>query len=105
MPLKLVLALASALVLGACASDPADPSPCDKCTASELCVAAYDGTCNELGVVCKPKTAACPAATCSLACAGYLCSTGADAGSPFSCASTHCGGKTPVPGAFGCYGP
>jgi hypothetical protein len=108
MPWTRLFVLVSALTLAACASDPADtPSPCDTCTADELCVAAYDGTCNELGVVCKPRTPACPAATCSLACAPYLCGTGTDAGTgpTLSCGTTHCTGKTPIPGAFGCYGP
>jgi len=107
---RLILALALAFAACDPAPDggtPSNPGACAKCTADEICVAAYDGTCIELGVVCKPKTAACPAATCSLACAPYLCGTGADAGAgpQFSCATTHCTGKTPVPGAFGCYGP
>jgi hypothetical protein len=106
----LFLALACALFLAACDSDatqPEVPGPCSKCTASELCVAAYDGTCNVLGVVCKPKTATCAAATCSLECAPYLCGTGTDAGAgpQLNCGSTHCTGKIPVEGAFGCYGP
>jgi hypothetical protein len=120
--------LVFALALAAIACDPAPAIPdggtppdaatdggtsnagaCARCTADEICVAAYDGTCIELGVTCKPKTTACPAAACSVACAPYLCGTGADGGAgsgpSLSCATTHCPGKTPVPGAFGCYGP
>jgi hypothetical protein len=83
----------------------AGPSACAKCTANEICVAGYDGTCLLLGVRCLPKTAACASATCSLDCNSYLCGAGSDGGVPFSCTTAHCTGSPLVAGAVGCYGP
>lgn len=80
-------------------------SACAKCAANEICVAGYDGTCIVLGVSCRPKTTSCTSATCSPDCNRYLCGAGGDGAVPLSCATTHCAGKTPVAGAFGCYGP
>jgi len=87
------------------AAPDADVSACARCTANEICVAGYDGICTVLGVSCRPKTASCATATCSLDCNRHLCGAGGDGGVSLSCATTHCAGKAPVAGAFGCYGP
>ena len=78
---------------------------CATCSADQICVARYDGACEILQVSCEDKEAGCQVAVCSEACNRRLCGFGTDASPGFSCATTHCPGKVPVAGAFGCYGP
>lgn len=78
--------------------DPPPPNPCDSCTADEMCVAKYDGTCGG-GAACVPKTVECPDNACTTECQDAYC--GSD---PYQCEiRSPCG--TEPEGAFTCYGP
>lgn len=106
--------VAAVLILAAAAacsdtvrSEPIDASidapidaanPCSACTASQICVARYDGVCRDLGATCVARTVDCPGNTCSTACETAYC------GSPLQCQNrAPCGGEPA--GAFTCYGP
>jgi hypothetical protein len=68
------------------------------CTADQICVASYDGTCRKLGPTCVTRTVDCPNNTCSTACETAYC------GAPLQCQNrAPCGGEPA--GAFTCYGP
>jgi hypothetical protein len=73
------------------------PDPCATCTASEICVASYDGQCHQ-SIACVPRVVDCPANACSPACEGAYCAA------PYQCQTREsCGGESPL--AFTCYGP
>ena len=94
-------------VLAACSSEPKVPidaaidtviDECPACSANQLCVAAYDGTCRHLGATCVAKTVDCPNNVCSTACQSAYCFA------PLQCQNrAPCGGEPP--NAFTCYGP
>lgn len=72
-------------------------SVCDTCTADQICIARYDGTCIE-SIACVARTVDCPANACSPACEAAYCT------SPYQChIRPGCGGEPPT--AFTCYGP
>lgn len=113
MPRLAVIALAAAL-LGGCsrtssqANDAAidavidavidgTANPCQACSAGQLCVASYDGTCRGY-VACVTRTTDCPNNACSAACESAYCTR------PYQCQDrASCGGEPA--GAFTCYGP
>lgn len=113
VPLRLLAAVAGLvgiLGLAACSDSPraaidaaidtaidTAAGPCDSCSASQICVARYDGTCRA-SVACVARTVDCPNNACSAACESTYC------GAPFQCQTrTPCGGEPAH--AFTCYGP
>jgi hypothetical protein len=92
--------------LGACSDSPRTAidaaidtaaGACDSCSASQICVARYDGTCHA-SVACVARTVDCPNNACSAACESTYC------GAPFQCQTrSPCGGEPAH--AFTCYGP
>lgn len=106
-------ALVLAVVLAACgtkskpkldAAKPVDApvdtaaDPCAACTADQLCVQRFNGTCG-LGTSCEPREGRdCPTNTCSAECEQAYCP------SPYQCQTRPpCGTESPT--AFHCYGP
>jgi len=103
---RLAAALIAIVALAAC-SDTArssidaaiDSASACGCTADQICVASYDGTCRKLGPTCVTRTVDCPNNACSTACETAYCG-----GAPFQCQNRPpCGGEPA--GAFTCYGP
>ncbi len=106
--------IALVIALGACgtsrpqvardASPDSVVDPCDRCTADQLCVQKYDGTC-VLDTSCVTPAATCPHPVlneqpCSQQCNDAYCP------SPYQCLTRiGCTGKPPSPKAFTCYGP
>ena len=71
--------------------------PCDACTADQICIQRFDGTCG-LSTSCVSPSAVCPDKTCSAACESAYCPR------PYQCGNrAPCG--TESPDAFTCYGP
>lgn len=97
-------ALAAALLGGCSRTSPlvdaaidSVADPCRACTADQICVAGYDGTCRGQ-VGCVARTVDCPNNVCSAACESAYCHA------PYQCQDRPpCGGEPP--GAFTCYGP
>lgn len=71
--------------------------PCEACTADQLCVQLFDGTCG-LVTSCVTRTIDCPSNACSPACEQAYCDA------PYQCETRPaCGTESPL--AFTCYGP
>jgi len=98
-----------AVVLVACGGDdggapvdaaldaPAPKDPCSVCSADQVCVQRFDGTCG-LGTACVTTRERCAPDTCSPACEAALCPR------PYQCQTRPaCGPESAA--AFTCYGP
>lgn len=72
--------------------------PCAACTADQVCVQRFDGTCG-LGTQCLPREGrTCAPNTCSMECEQAYCP------SPYQCQTRPpCGTESPT--SFRCYGP
>ena len=79
------------------ARDASGDDPCDACTANQICIQRYDGTCN-LTTTCVISSERCPDNACTASCEAAYCPR------PYQCANrAPCGGESPQ--AFTCYGP
>lgn len=79
----------------------ADPA-CAACTANQICVQKFNGTCGRFATECQPRDPACTGTTCSSACDLAHCRDRGDAGL-LTCAAAGCAGEDPA--ALHCYGP
>ncbi|HEY4058728.1 MAG TPA: hypothetical protein VGM39_19075 [Kofleriaceae bacterium] len=81
-------------------SQPPDPCVAAGCTADQVCVQSYDGTCAGGFAHCVAKTVDCPlTGSCSDECRVAYCPA-----APYQCQNREgCGGESPH--AFTCYGP
>jgi hypothetical protein len=77
---------------------------CAACTATEICVVSFDGTCRQFGARCAPRTDRCQAPACNADCNRDLC-MGADGGVQLTCMAAACPTSGQYPGAVLCYGP
>lgn len=75
---------------------------CAACTASQICVQTFNGTCGEIRLECQDRDPSCTGTACSAECNLRHCQAGGDAGI-FTCQAGSCAGE--VPGALHCYGP
>ena len=93
-------------LLGACGGssaksdsgiDGTDGDPCDTCTANQICIQRFDGTCN-LTTACIISSERCPDNACTASCEAAYCPR------PYQCSNrVPCGTESPQ--AFTCYGP
>lgn len=88
-----------------CACDAPGPDASDfclSCTAEQVCVQVFNGTCGQISLACEPRNAACVGNACTPGCMQWQCNDGDDP--PFfRCDVGGCPGE--VPGALHCYGP
>lgn len=75
---------------------------CAACTADQICVQKFNGTCGEFALECQPRNPACVGNACSPECNLWHCRDGGDAGI-LTCEAPPCAGQ--APGALYCYGP
>jgi hypothetical protein len=75
---------------------------CAACTADQICVQSFNGTCGTFAVECQPRNPACEGTACTPACNLWHCRAGGDAGL-LTCEAAPCDGA--IPGALHCYGP
>jgi hypothetical protein len=76
---------------------------CSACTASQICVQYFNGTCGDGHVECQPRVTACVGTACSPDCDFWHCRGGMDAGSPYTCGNSTCPGL--ATNALHCFGP
>lgn len=93
---------------GDCDAPNFDASPdaadvCGTCTADQVCVQYFNGTCGIFRTACEPRVAECPSGTsCTDGCNQFQCNRDSDP--PFlTCHSGGCAGERPD--ALHCYGP
>jgi hypothetical protein len=79
------------------------PDVCRTCTADQICVQYFNGTCGIFRQECAPRVPECPTGTsCTEGCNRYQCNRDFDP--PFlTCHSGGCPGE--LPDALHCYGP
>lgn len=75
---------------------------CGACTATQICVQFWNGTCGDGHIECQERGTGCVGNACSPECQFWHCGA-ADAGTPYQCGVASCPGDTP--GALHCYGP
>ncbi len=75
---------------------------CTACTADQICVQKFGGTCTPFQVECQDRAPTCTGTSCTPDCNFYHCNGGSDAGI-LTCAAASCPGE--LPGALHCFGP